>query len=292
MVSLIRRHGAVEFLEAAEGALAQDEAANNLIYGIALRLAAEPDRFDQAPYLATVEHDRAIVCAALMTPPYRLTLFAPPLLPADAFDLLIADLRAGGWPVPGVTAEAEAAALFAARWQALTGEQAHIEVEMRVFVLHAVRWPPLPPGRVRMAQAEDAELVWQWYCDFTQEAMPSDPRPALPNVQRSIDQGNVFLWEDGGPVCLVSRGRKLPHGYSVGPVYTPPALRGHGYATACTAAVSQAILDGGAEYCTLFTDLSNPTSNAIYQRIGYEAVCDYTEYTFATAGATPTEPEA
>ena len=292
MASLIRRHGAVAFLEATEEALAQDEAANNLIYGIALRLAAEPDRFDQAPYLATIEGDRAIVCAALMTPPYRLTLFAPPPLSPDAFDLLIADLRAGGWPVRGVTAEAGAAALFAARWQALTGEEARVEVQMRVFVLRSVLWPPLPPGRLRQAGPEEAEFAWQWYCDFTREAVHGDPLPTLPNVRRSIDQGSIYFWDDGGPVSLVARGRRLPHGSSIGPVYTPPALRGRGYATACTAAVSQGILDGGAEYCTLFTDRANPTSNAIYQRIGYEAVCDYTEYTFAAAGATPPEPEA
>jgi predicted GNAT family acetyltransferase len=62
-------------------------------------------------------------------------------------------------------------------------------------------------------------------------------------------------------------------------------LRGRGYAGACTAAVSQTILDGGAQFCTLFTDLSNPTSNGIYQRIGYRPVCDYTEYTFSSQQA-------
>ena len=282
MASLIRRHGAVAFLAAAEGALAQDEVANNLVYGLALRLAAEPERFDQAPYLATVQRNDAIVCAALMTPPYRLTLFAPPPLEAEAFDLLIGDLRAGRWPVPGVTAEAGAAALFAARWQALTGEPAHVEVQMRVFGLHTVTWPPLPPGRLRQAGPDDAELAWQWYCDFTREAIPSDPLPTLPNVRRSVEGGNLYFWDDGGPVSLAARGRRLPHGSSVGPVYTPPALRGRGYATACTAAVSQAILDAGAQFCVLFTDLANPTSNAIYQRIGYRPVCDYTEYTFGT----------
>jgi RimJ/RimL family protein N-acetyltransferase len=170
--------------------------------------------------------------------------------------------------------------LFAARWQALTGEGVHVEVQMRVFELRAVEWPPQPPGSLRQAGPGDGELAWQWYCDFVREAIPSDPMPALPNVRRSIDAGNIFFWDDDDPVCLVARGRRLPHGYSIGPVYTPPAWRGRGYASACTAAVSQAILDGGAQFCTLFTDLSNPTSNAIYQRIGYRPVCDYAEYSF------------
>jgi RimJ/RimL family protein N-acetyltransferase len=280
MLSLIRRHSAVEFLAATEEALAQDEAANNLVYGLALRLAAEPGRFDQTPYLATVQEGSALVCAALMTPPYRLTLFAPAPLQSQAFDLLIGDLRAGAWPVPGVTAAAGAASLFAARWQSLTGEPHHVQVQMRVFELRAVAWPPLPPGHLRPAGPEEAEFAWQWYCDFTSEAVHGDPMPTLPNVRRAIDGGNIYFWDDGGPVSLAARGRRLPHGWSVGPVYTPRALRGRGYATACTAALSQAILDGGAQYCTLFTDLANPTSNAIYQRIGYRPVGDYTEYTF------------
>jgi predicted GNAT family acetyltransferase len=64
------------------------------------------------------------------------------------------------------------------------------------------------------------------------------------------------------------------------PVYTPPALRGRGYASALVAAVSQAQLDAGRRFCFLFTDLANPTSNRIYQDIGYEAVCDVDEYRF------------
>jgi hypothetical protein len=67
---------------------------------------------------------------------------------------------------------------------------------------------------------------------------------------------------------------------SVGPVYTPPERRGRGYATACVAALSQTILDEGWAFCTLFTDLANPTSNSIYQKIGYHPVCDFAEYRF------------
>ena len=104
--------------------------------------------------------------------------------------------------------------------------------------------------------------------------------PTEEGVRRTIDEGNVHLWVDAGPVSLAARGRRLPHGSSVGPVYTPPDKRGRGYASACVAALSQAILDGGADYCTLFTDLANPTSNRIYQRLGYQPLCDFTEYRF------------
>jgi predicted GNAT family acetyltransferase len=60
----------------------------------------------------------------------------------------------------------------------------------------------------------------------------------------------------------------------VGPVYTPPGQRRRGYAGALTVAVSQAARDAGAQQVVLFTDLANPTSNALYQRLGCTPVGD------------------
>ena len=71
--------------------------------------------------------------------------------------------------------------------------------------------------------------------------------------------------------------RPTQHGIGVGGVYTPPELRRRGYASSCVAALSQRLLDAGFEYCTLYTDLSNPTSNDIYQQIGYRPVGDVQE---------------
>jgi hypothetical protein len=87
--------------------------------------------------------------------------------------------------------------------------------------------------------------------------------------------GGFWLWEDGGEIVSVSGwGGPTPNGIRIGPVYTPPELRGRGYATALVAELSQALLDGGRSFCFLFTDLANPTSNAIYERIGYVRVCE------------------
>jgi predicted GNAT family acetyltransferase len=84
----------------------------------------------------------------------------------------------------------------------------------------------------------------------------------------------IFLWEDAEPVSLVGVGGATPNGIRIGPVYTPPRFRGHGYASALTATVSQAMLDEGRRFCFLYTDLANPTSNKIYQAIGYKPVTD------------------
>jgi len=80
----------------------------------------------------------------------------------------------------------------------------------------------------------------------------------------------VMLWEDGHTVSLACSGARTPNGSRIGPVYTPPEERGHGYASACVAALSQLQLDQGRRFCFLFTDLANPTSNHIYPMIGYQ----------------------
>ena len=102
----------------------------------------------------------------------------------------------------------------------------------------------------------------------------------------SSPTAGILLWEDGGePVSLAGWGGPTPNGIRIGPVYTPPALRGRGYATALTAALSQRLLDGrlfagGRRFCFLYTDLANPTSNAIYERIGYRRVAESAEIVF------------
>ena len=96
------------------------------------------------------------------------------------------------------------------------------------------------------------------------------------------DEGLV-IWEHDGPVSLAGYAGPTPNGIRVGPVYTPPHLRGHGYASALTAALTGRLLDEGRRYCFLFTDLANPTSNSIYQRIGYRRVGDVSRWAFDPA---------
>ena len=100
-------------------------------------------------------------------------------------------------------------------------------------------------------------------------------------VAGQVAAGAWFLWLDGvQPVSMALRTRPTRRGCAVGGVYTPPELRRKGYASACVAALSQHLLDQGYQFCTLFTDLANPTSNRIYLQIGYQPVCDFDKYKF------------
>jgi predicted GNAT family acetyltransferase len=66
----------------------------------------------------------------------------------------------------------------------------------------------------------------------------------------------------------------------IGPVWTPPEHRGHGYGSAATAAASRWALDADAAHVVLFTDLANPISNSIYPKIGYQPVHDVVDLAF------------
>jgi GNAT superfamily N-acetyltransferase len=161
-----------------------------------------------------------------------------------------------------------------------------VEVAERTFRLARVIPPERPAtGSWRFVEARDRDLIADWLVAFSSEAMPEAPPIPDPGAtaERWIARiGRTgYLWEDGGEaVSLVGAGGETPHGIRIGPVYTPPERRGRGYASSLTAAASRDQLDRGRQFVFLFTDLANPTSNKIYQAIGYEPVCDVDQYRF------------
>ena len=278
------------FLAHATPMLAEHEAENNLPLGIAGSLARDPRRPGAAPpYLATVDTDGAPVAAAVMTPPSRLIL-ARTFYPAS-LDMLAADVRARYGTLPGVLAPAPLGHDFAARWQRLTGQPARPGRTHRGYRLAAVTPPASVTGRLRRAVAADRALLIDWLTAFdVEESGVADRAAARQMVDNRLASTTsaFYLWDDGQPVSLTGYYGPTPHGIRIGPVYTPPAWRRRGYASACVAAVSQLLLDGGRRFCALSTDRANVTSNHVYQAIGYQPVCDIEEYDFG--GSASAEP--
>jgi GNAT superfamily N-acetyltransferase len=274
------------FLTAAGSFLADREAEHNLLFGICANLTADPGFPSAPPYLAAVSRDDRVVGAALMTPPWNVVLSCSDE-PGSA-GAIAADLGASGSPVPGTTGPIDQAHAFAAVWcppRALTSQ---VAVAERIYRLERVVAPGNVPGRVRIANVADRDLLVAWVDAFLVEALERHtPQEASILVDRSFRAGTrtwYLLEVDGQPVSVAASGGPTPNGIRIGPVYTPPDLRRHGYASAVTAAASQAELDNGRRFIFLFTDLSNPTSNKIYQQIGYEPVIDVDQLQFVPAG--------
>ena len=277
---------ASDFLARARAELERNEVLNGLPLGITLHLQQFPERIEIPPYLATVEEEGKLLVAAVMTPPFRLIVTSNQF---DAFgeapSLLIHNLREHGWPVPGVIGPSALSDLFAQTWTSLTGERSHLRTHERLFELTHVIAPRPGPGQLRIATPDDTPLVVRWIKAFQEEALRTSisDAEAASWARTRIGKGEVYLWvlPDGAIVSLVGTTRPVSRVISIGPVYTPSELRGQGYASRSVAALSQHLLDSGWQRCSLFTDLSNSTSNTIYQQVGYRPVHDFNEYDFS-----------
>jgi len=261
--------------------------------GIIMAIMEQPDYYGQhPPYLAIAEdHVGAggtlrteVAAAAIMTPPFGLLVYSKSSDCAPGLRAIAHDLTAADWSLPSVNGPEPVCTEFAAIWSEIKGVESQVAVAERSFALRQVIHPTYSPGHLRQATMDELDLLAQWFMDFTNEALPEMYRNSLSQsrerIQGRIEQGFVYVWEDGECVSFAGLSRPTPRSIAIGPVYTPPQFRGKGYASSCVAQLSQLQLDQGRSFCTLFTDLTNPTSNKIYQNIGYRPVCDYTVYTF------------
>lgn len=276
------------FLHLAQAELARNEIANSLLLGIALRLSKEITYSSRPFFLAAVQDDDGLAAAGVMTPPYPLVVYAGRPDPDAAFAAMADGLIQQGWSTPGVNGPSPTSLHFAHVWRQRTGQPYHLVMRLRTFELRHVSLPQGVSGALRTATLADLALVETWMDAFAIEALGEETGRRDPDAARlAIEEGRIVLWQDGKePVSMAAQARPLLHGVTVNMVYTPPARRGRGYASACVAELSQRLLDSGWQYCTLFTDLANPISNSIYQKIGYRPVCDYEQYRFgATSDA-------
>ena len=264
--------------------LAAREAEHNLIFGICSNIEADPTQFSQgAPYLATVLHGDRVVGAAIRTPPWRLVLSV--MDHPGAAHRLVDDLM--DEKLPGVVGPSMSAEHFAEGWTRVTRTPSRLSTHERAFQLRKVIPPRPAPGELVRSDPSHKELLADWARAFHEEAMRTGPEQDWQAMAERWIKGlgrTAWLWvDDGRVVSLTGVGGLTPHGIRVGPVYTPPADRGRGYASNLVARVSQDQLDSGRQFVFLFTDLANPTANKIYQDIGYEPVIDIDEYEFEPA---------
>jgi predicted GNAT family acetyltransferase len=215
----------------------------------------------------------------LGTRPYPMLLGNVPAATARELADVLADRRRH---LTGVAAERSVARAFAEAWERRTGATAEETLRQRLYRLERLAMPrPLPPGAARIADGSDLDLVLAWHRAFAREIQGAEGRNPVRLIEDKIAYGGVVLWEAGGaPVAMAARTAIVSGMARIAPVYTPPEHRRRGYGAAATAALTQWTLDAGAHDVVLFTDLANPTSNAIYQRLGYRPLTDRLHLSF------------
>ena len=299
-LTIVRHENVHAFAERASAWLLQAEAENNLLISIIEQLKVNPQNSGPA-YLATIEENGAVTGCAFRTPPHKLGLTR---MPHGAVPLLVNDVAQVFDELPAVLGPGAQARAFAEAWAACRGPVARPGMHHRIYELHKVDFPAeMAPGALRLAGKRDHELIVGWLGGarphrvrrrgarprelprVRERALGREAKVGTVNtaafVEGHINTKTMFLWEDEGePRTSAVYAGRTPHGVRIGFVYTPPAFRRRGYASACVAMASQRALDTGLAFCCLYADLANPTSNDIYQRMGYRPVCDVMDYEF------------
>jgi len=243
-------------------------------------LLTAADRAADDALMITLHNGDDLAGLVVQVPAYPMVVTAMPLDAVDLVARTVHELQPRLTGSSGVVAHVEA---FNAAWTRLTDATATMQFGTRLFRLGELV-PPEVDGQARQATETDESLLVEWRRAFLAETFPDDGTdgPEQP-AKRSVSPGGVnFIWEvDGKPVSFASPRGPFAGMVRIAPVYTPEDQRGHGYASAATAAASQWALDEGAEHVLLFTDVANPVTNRIYPRLGYEPLDDSAEYRFS-----------
>ena len=228
--------------------------------------------------MATISDIEGIKITALMTPPHNITLYATDnIINHDAITCLIDGLI--DYDIPGVTTEKSLATYFANEYATRRGLGIKTTMDQRIYELKAVSSSIKQIGRVRLLEEKDMAFFPYWMEAFksaetygkTEMSMPQEKSLYL----NRIASKKIYVLEDQGlPVSMAGFTRHMQSAVGVAFVYTPHYNRGRGYASSCVAQISQIALDQGFTKCILYTDLLNPISNSIYQKIGYQKICD------------------
>ncbi|WP_091384347.1 GNAT family N-acetyltransferase [Actinokineospora alba] len=278
----IQRHEDAElFWNTTKALFLQDPVRHTVAITVISQLIEVPDSYRGSMMLTVHDNDGGLLGALFRTAPWPLSVSALPVeTHAEVVDYLLAE----GIETTGVGGPRDVADPFTEAWIAASGQTIEQTIPMRLYHLGQLEMPANVAGEFRLTGEADVAMVGGWWEDFFAEATHGgNPESGEHDVRKALEFGRAIgLWVDEGEPGSFAVASPPRAGMSrIGPVYTPADKRGRGYGAAVTAQVAQWAVDQGAEHVLLFTDLDNPTSNSIYQRIGFRPVFDAVEYVFA-----------
>lgn len=248
------------FLNDHQAQLCKEESRYNLILGLAIRAAEKQNPISAWAHLST----GALALRTSDKTPLLLTELLPEEIPLWV-DML-KPLRFQELLAPKGTAEAVLSELP-------QGQHARVKMRQGIYEARQIMAPEHPEGFLRLAKGQDQALVGQWINAFIWDCfsnqLPQADTDAMAHRLITEERMHLYICKDQ-PVSMVCNNRQTPNTATVSYVYTPNDMRGKGYGSCATAALSQLLLNRGFQACNLHTNLDNPTSNAIYTKLGYK----------------------
>ncbi|MFW9971001.1 MAG: GNAT family N-acetyltransferase [Candidatus Odinarchaeota archaeon] len=266
--------------------LLKNEVENGLLLAILNSLIRNIHKYGKEdPILLTITETDEIKLVVLRTTPHDLHISYTYDL--NTIETLVETFKERKENLSGVLSFKEAADKFTKLWCENSGLKPQLLRKERIFKLVKISEDTLGINKFRVASKQYESIVLDWARQMLTEALIEITEEELVRKTNEFkdefesNNSQIFLlFDKNKPVSMARKSTKIPNGNGINLVYTPPSLRRKGYATECVAKLSKLILEEGNKFCFLFTDLSNPTSNSLYQKIGYRPVIDENHYKF------------
>ena len=276
---LLKNYKTVEqYLKATKETLLQQELENNLILGICNQIPNQHEATKNYKFLNVVDENK-LVASAICTP--LKVILASTKIEKGSIKLLT-EYIANYWDrQQGIVGPVVGIELFTQFFH----KNIHRQMRLCLYGLSKFKHIGTAEGRLVQVTAIYRKQLVEWSVKFYQE-IESFPQKKDEAVQRLvdtlIDTTSLFCWvKDDKPFSMAAIIRRTDHIAIIGMVYTPQEERGKGYALNCVKKLSEYIFTQGYNRCGLFTDKDYPISNKIYQKIGYEPVCDFLDVEFS-----------
>ena len=281
-IQCIYNQSAAGFLSLNEEHLLKNESLNNIILGRTQSLIQQR-YMGKEPLFFHLVHNEKVIGQAIRTHPHKPLIISD--MEAKALSILAHTLKAMEIKLISVGGPHIASQSFAKYWGQYRGKRNQLTLRQAVYEVSKVIMPDHNQGLMLLATEEHETIVFEFLLGFIHDCFPHDPHPqkrAREMCIRHLHNQSLFLWKnvDQHIVSMAAVVRESKNASTISLVYSPPSFRGLGYARRLVATLSQAQLDEDKSYCNLLADLDNPTSNSMYQKIGYQNIGEFHHYAF------------
>ncbi|HFF3190502.1 MULTISPECIES: GNAT family N-acetyltransferase [Bacillus] len=249
--------------------LEKNEQENNLILGV-LQMVQQPI------FMGVAKQEEEIAIVFLQTEEKKQIIVATSEVMGVDIKELAKELTKVYPDIPGLIGNKKVVQKLAEEIAVLENKKMNVVMEQGVYALQQVKKKWTEEGIFREINSDELPVIEKWIYQFCEDVnLPTTKEEAEQTAHTLITNHRLFGLEiDGKLVSVAAKTRPTKNNITINFVYTPKEERKKGYASNCVAALSQRMLDEGYKTTTLYTDLANPTSNKIYQEIGYEQIAE------------------